>query len=156
LTLDGNAIAAAVPTWIATRGTIDATVRDGTAAIYEIGERPAPLDPALAATISAARLLDARAVSPWHDTLRVDLTGAAVVVSRERFDPNWQLAGDGVTVVRHLRADGYANAWLVRGTGVHTLEIVDADQAPTRVLLALSGAAFAALLLAAFACARRR
>jgi hypothetical protein len=149
--IDGKKTSARVPTWIAAGGTIDAEALRGAAAIYEIGERPEAIDRALTSAIASARLLDARAIAPWHHTLRLALSGAAIVVLRERFDPKWRVAGDGITVVRHLRADGFANAWLVRGNGVRTIDIVYADQRAASVLLALSGALFSALLITTLA-----
>jgi hypothetical protein len=154
LLLDGRPMTAPVPTWISGNGAIDALDRNGAVAIYETGERGFAIDTALKQQLATARLLDARMLAPWHATLRANLAGAALVVLRERFDPDWRLAGDGVTVVRHLRADGYANAWLVRGSGVRTIDITYAGQAPTWTLLALSAVAFAALLLAAYVCER--
>jgi hypothetical protein len=151
LSLGGKTISARVPTWISTGEAFDAVVRSGSAAVYETGERPVAIAPQLASTLAAARLIDARTIAPWHYALRADLSGAAVVVLRERFDPKWELAGEGIDAVRHVRADGFANAWIVRGHGLRTIDITYADQRPTSVLLALSGIAFAALVLTTLA-----
>ncbi len=152
MTVGGKAIAAPVPTWITSGGTFDAVIRKGAAAIYETDERPVAIAPALASTFARARLIDARTIAPWHYAVRAELSGAALVVLRERFDPKWELAGEGITSVQHLRADGFANAWIVRGRGVRAIDITYADQRLVWILLALSGIAFAALVLTTLAC----
>jgi hypothetical protein len=151
LELNGTPVSSLVPTWIAGGPRIDARATRGAVAIYEIGERPFALDAPLSRIVPAATVLDAQAIAPWQYAMRLKLSGAAVVVLREQFDAKWQLAGDGVAVVRHLRADGFGNAWLVRGTGVRTITITYADQAPAWVLLALSGTLFVALLVTTLA-----
>ncbi|MDE2482121.1 MAG: hypothetical protein KGN02_08020 [bacterium] len=88
-------------------------------------------------------------VTPWRATGSVRLRGRGVVVLRTAYDPGWRLRVEGATVRAHVRADGYANAWIVSGDGTHRFVMEYAPQ--RRVWLLLSVSLLAFITLAALA-----
>jgi len=121
----------------------------GPAAILEVGE--APLDPMGAPLGGRATITEWAHPAPWAYRARVALHGRTALVLRERYDEAWQVEGDGVAIERHVRADGFANAWILSGTGIHELRFYYAAQKETFVLLGASLLLFVLLLVRAAA-----
>lgn len=122
-------------------------VSQGPAAILEIGERPIerPVSQ-LSGSVTIDRWSHAW---PWEYEATLHLTGRSAVVLRERYDDGWQLSAPGLRVQAHARADGFANAWIVSGSGVYDVRAFYAAQTPTFVLLALSSGLFVTILVLA-------
>jgi hypothetical protein len=73
------------------------------------------------------------AVSPTELRVRVqDADSATMVVLPEAYAPGWQLTSSSrnASDVRHLTADGYANAWLIPWTGSYDVTL---RYAPERI-----------------------
>ena len=97
---------------------------------------------------------------PRSGAYQVSLTNVqsrAVVSLDESYDPRWAVRGlpSGWTA-RHIRANGYANAWIITGRGSARLDIEFGPDASVRYAHWLSSAAVAmCLLLLAFPVVRR-
>jgi hypothetical protein len=116
----------------------------GPTAIGELGETPVD-EPVSNSLVVATR------DEPWRYSGTADLRGRGVVVLRQSYDPGWILRVDGATVVRHVRSDGFGNAWIVDGEGTHPMTIEYEPQQTTFILLSISLAAALALATIAFA-----
>ena len=129
------------------RGTTTTITALGPAAIGELGEKSLieHVQPSVA---------NAKRVQPWHYEGTVDLRHRGLVVLRQTYDPGWTLHVDGATVVGHVRSDGFGNAWIVEGNGMHAMSIDYEPQRTTFILLATSLAA--AIALWVFAVVSRR
>lgn len=76
----------------------------------------------------------------WNYRARIEMHGTALLVLRQQYDEHWRIRGSGIRVLRHLRADGVFNAWLLTGEGQSQITMYYDRQSLTVVLLALSGA----------------
>lgn len=119
----------------------------GPTAIGELGETPVD-EPVSNSLVVATR------DEPWRYSGTAVLRGRGLVVLRQAFDPGWTLRVDGAMVVRHVRSDGFGNAWIVQGEGTHPMTIEYAPQRTVFVLLSISLAS--ALALVSIAVLRRR
>lgn len=113
----------------------------GPAAIGEIGEAAVPGFRSEASVVG-------RRIYPWLYRGVICTRGRGVLVLRESFDRGWHLQGlRGMRVLGHVRADGFANSWIVLG---HGCSRVSAEFGPQQVawLLLLLSAALLALVVA--------
>lgn len=74
----------------------------------------------------------------WSYRAVADLHGRSAIILRQRFDPGWTLTGLHLRVLRHLRADGAFNAWIVEGRGKAPLSIDYQPQKRAFTLIAAS------------------
>ena len=60
-------------------------------------------------------------------SLKANLRGRCTVVFRQSFAPIWTLlrAGGSANILGHLQVDGFANGWIVDGSGPVTFYIVN-------------------------------
>lgn len=65
--------------------------------------------------------------NPMEYTLDADVHGRCTLVFRQSFAPIWALyaAGGNVAVGRHVQIDGFANGWLLEGSGPVALRVVN-------------------------------
>ena len=103
----------------------------GRAAVGEVDERPVRVD-------TRPSQAHATMVAPWKYAGSMTISGAGIVVLRQGYDPGWTLNVKGLEVAAHYRADGFANAWLVRGNGVADFSMDYEPQRETFLLLAIS------------------
>jgi hypothetical protein len=77
-------------------------------------------------TCSAARVAWSER-NPLQYTVDATLHGVCTVVFRQSFAPIWRLVRTSGTpdVLGHLQVDGFANGWVVRGSGKATFQIVN-------------------------------
>lgn len=116
------------------------------------GGRPAP----------AVAPAQARVLSSWPDTsptryrVALDAPGQAFLVLAQSFDPQWRATmrdADGTEVaLTHFGANGWANGWVVPGSGERVVTLTYGWQAGHSALVAawavgLAGLAVAAVLL---------
>jgi hypothetical protein len=116
-------------------------------AARDVAHEPAPV---LLPTSFSGGQPDPNSTTSWyrdsatHYHGALSLTGSAVLVFLQTYDPHWALTvgGKRVSESNHWLADGYANAWNVTGTGTVGWTLDYELQVPTTI-----GAALAALLL---------
>lgn len=90
------------------------------------------------------------------------LDGRTWLLLRQAFDSSWQLGVTGVgpgaaaQIIRHERADGFGNAWLIEGRGDLRFELVYSTPTPRLGGLAVTILAIAGLALLAVRQAVRR
>ena len=107
----------------------------------------------IAGTIEGAKLSDVAFASPWRASARVTGNGNALIVFRTRFDPNWILSG---AVATHVRADGYANAWIVNLHGIQKVTLMYQPQLVFSLLAIVSALCYIALVFGALYAIRLR
>lgn len=145
--VDGKLFVASRPSRLTTAASSLSIVSRGPAAIFEI--REVPLNTPGWGRSGAIAVTGWSHELPWEYRAQLHLSGLAAIVLRERYDSGWQLSAPGLTVERHVRADGFANGWVVDGTGTFEVRAFYAPQTGTFVLLALSFALFAATVVVA-------
>jgi len=92
---------------------------------------------------------------PWSYRFRLTIAGRAGVVLRESYDPAWRISAPGLVLERHERADGFANAWVVRGHGTYDAVVDYGWQSTGFALLGFSLLAFLAVVRGTFDVRRR-
>lgn len=123
----------------------NASLTIGGIAMRTIRRASAPLAPAQTCRASNG---SASEQNPLEYTLRADLRGRCTLVFRQSFAPIWTLDASGakVAIGPHLQIDGFANGWIVQGSGPVTLRVVNRAIYPYAGGLALT---LLCLLLAA-------
>lgn len=106
-----------------------------------------PQGPAAAAAVPALAW-----GGPRNGSYQVSLTGVrarTVVTLDESYDPRWTVSGlPAGWTARHIRADGYANAWIITGHGDARLGVEFGPDTPARGARWLSLTVVAMCLLA--------
>jgi hypothetical protein len=78
---------------------------------------PPDADPEL--RVDPAARTSWRRLDPTRLRGTLEVRDRTLLVFSQTFDPRWRLSVDGESVpgTRHLRVNGFANAWLVEGSG---------------------------------------
>lgn len=137
----------ALPLMYAARSTILLPGDSGPAFLRAASRADIHRDPAMVSSVIGE--LDRDASMDWHrDSASryhgsIELASKSLIVFQQSFDPNWTInfVGPAPPIVKHLRVNGFANGWLLRGGGVYDFVIA---YRPQRLLTI--GAVFGALL----------
>jgi hypothetical protein len=79
--------------------------------------------------------------NPLEYTVEGNVHGRCTVVFRQSFAPIWELFGNGsAKVLGHLQIDGFANGWIVEGSGPATFRVINLLIYPYLAGLVLTGA----------------
>ncbi|MBV8372324.1 MAG: hypothetical protein JOY69_03620, partial [Candidatus Eremiobacteraeota bacterium] len=86
--------------------------------------------------------------NPMAYTIQANISGRCTVVFRQSFAPVWALlrTGGSAKVLGHLQVDGFANAWVVEGSGPVTFRVVNLALFPYAAGMALTIASVALVL----------
>jgi hypothetical protein len=96
-------------------------------------------------------------VNPMVYALSGDLRGTCSVIFRQSFAPVWALWSHGpVRVDAHFQADGFANGWIVRPSGMVTIYAVNVLIVPYCAGLLISLACLLLTVVVAFRAINRR
>jgi len=110
----------------------------GWAAIARIG------NPVAAPSLRRLELSHAREIHPWEYVVEATGHGLGFIEFKSRFNPDWILLGARST---HVRADAYANGWIVRLDGTSLLTIYFQPQHGFDFVAAAAGFGYVSVLL---------